>query len=472
LYLALVTIAARFSGEFYLTCTIVSLILTLAAIFLITDGMKFKGLAIAVTALLFSKGFIDYSLSGLENPATHLAIAGYLFFYWRKRDPFLLSLMAALAVTNRQDTALFFLPSLTMVYFRTGWRVWRPAALGWSPFIAWSLFSVFYYGFLFPNTAYAKLNIGVTTQHLIHQGVLYLDDAWRWDTATAVVIALGLVVACFVGEWMLCLGILLNLLYVVRVGGDYMTGRFLTGAVFLSAAILARYWKMPAPATAAAVSLVVAAGMSIPSPTIASARADFGKPWPDDPGLFVFDERAWNYPCSGLLRYGKHLPVWPGHLIRPGSVYSVSCTSPPVPNSPPLLWPDAFFARVGEGLSRAGTSTGIYSGVGMIGFFGGPHAHILDDMALGDALIARLPADLLALPGHYRRTVPPGYLETIKTGVNQIVDPGLHEYYDHLRIVISGDLWSMQRIKEIALINLGRYDRLLVGYSKALKKPL
>jgi hypothetical protein len=180
LYLALVTFAAWISGNIYLASIVVSLLLTAAAIFLIAYGARFAGLALAVLALGLSKGFIDYSVSGLENPATHLAIAGYLFLYWRKRDPFLLSLVAALAATNREDTLLFLLPSLCLVYFRTGWKVLRPALAGWSPFIAWSLFSLFYYGFLFPNTAYAKLNTGIPAWDLMHRGLLYYSNAWRW----------------------------------------------------------------------------------------------------------------------------------------------------------------------------------------------------------------------------------------------------------------------------------------------------
>ena len=56
---------------------------------------------------------------------------------------------------------------------------------------------------------------------------------------------------------------------------------------------------------------------------------------------------------------------------------------------------------------------------------------------------------------------PPGYTETLKTGVNQIQDKNLAEYYDHLRKIIRGDLWDPSRLREIALINLGYYNRLL-----------
>ena len=42
-------------------------------------------------------------------------------------------------------------------------------ALGLSPLIAWELFSLFYYGFLFPNTAFAKLNTGLPRNELMQE---------------------------------------------------------------------------------------------------------------------------------------------------------------------------------------------------------------------------------------------------------------------------------------------------------------
>ena len=40
-------------------------------------------------------------------------------------------------------------------------RAFLPSVLGFIPLIAWELFSLIYYGFLLPNTAYAKLNTGL-----------------------------------------------------------------------------------------------------------------------------------------------------------------------------------------------------------------------------------------------------------------------------------------------------------------------
>jgi arabinofuranosyltransferase len=432
LFLAIVTFATWLSGNVYFSAIAVSLALTIFAFLLIVSGTTEIGVLTGTTALVFSKAFVDFSISGLENPATHLAIAAYLFVYWRKRDPLTLSLIAALATTNRMDTVLFFLPSLLLVYLRAGLKVWKPALIGWTPFLAWSLFSLFYYGFLFPNTAYAKLHTGIPQQSMALQGIVYYINALRWDTATMFVIMLGLIVAYLAREWMLGLGVLLNLVYIVRVGGDFMAGRFFSASLFLCVALIARYWRPNPVFATATLALIAGLGMWVPSPTLTSATAEFGAPWPVDPGG-IADERAYYYRDSGLLRYHRD-----------------------------VLWPSFEWSQLGYKARQAKRKVTVFGNVGMYGYFAGPGVHIIDYMGLGDAFLARLPIPPAPWRvGHYARTLPKGYEETIATGVNRIEDPNLHRYYDHLRTVISGRLWSWDRLKEILLFNTGHYEPLL-----------
>jgi arabinofuranosyltransferase len=432
LFLSIVTFITWLSGNVYLSAIAASLALTLFAFFLIMNGASEIGIVTATAALIFSKAFVDFSISGLENPATHLAIAAYLFVYWRKRDPFALSLIAALAATNRMDTVLFFLPSLAAIYFQAGWRVWKPALIGWTPFFAWSLFSVFYYGFFFPNTAYAKLHTGIPPGDLMIQGIVYYVNALRLDTATLFVIMLGLIMAYLAREWWLAAGVLLNLIYIVRVGGDFMSARFFSASLFLSAALIARYWR-PNPVFAAATLAIIAGlGMWVPAPTLTSAKAEFGAPWPVDAGG-IADERQFYYQDCGLLRYRRD-----------------------------VLWPTFPASKLGDTLRQEKRKVAVYGTVGMYGYFAGPDVHIIDFMALGDAFLARLPMTQGHWRvGHYGRTLPKGYEATIATGVNLIEDPNLHQYYDHLHTVISGKLWRWKRLKEIFLFNIGHYESLL-----------
>ena len=56
------------------------------------------------------------------------------------------------------DTFLILVPALVWILYENGtMKMLIYAALGFLPFIFWELFSLLYYGFPFPNTAYAKL---------------------------------------------------------------------------------------------------------------------------------------------------------------------------------------------------------------------------------------------------------------------------------------------------------------------------
>jgi len=149
LFLAMVTFATWVSGNVFFAGCAVSLILTLVAFLILTRRASTLAMAVITIALLFSKGFMDFSVSGLENPATHLAMAAFFLVYWKNRDPFLLSLNCGLAATNRIDSVLLLLPALAVVYLNAGPKIWKRALAGWSPYIAWTAFALFYYGFCF-----------------------------------------------------------------------------------------------------------------------------------------------------------------------------------------------------------------------------------------------------------------------------------------------------------------------------------
>ena len=68
--------------------------------------------------------------------------------------------------------------------------------------------------------------------------------------------------------------------------------------------------------------------------------------------------------------------------------------------------------------------------------------------------------------GHYERNIPPGYLETLKSGTIQIKDPGLAAFYQQLSLITRGPLWSSARLRAIWEMNTGQDKALLAGYLK------
>jgi len=248
LWMFLMTFLYLLTGEFFLTVIAFSLVLTILAVLLVTQKIAKSNVTtlLVLLALMLSKSFVDYSISGLENPLIHLFIALFAYnFFKYETNPgslFMLSLIAGLACLNRMDTILFFVPALIYAFWKIrAVKNFFIILAGFSPFIIWELFSLWYYGFLFPNTAYAKLSTGIGRSDLILQGLAYLKNALIMDPLSVVIIICGFVVTFISKErhkLSLSFGILLYLAYVVYIGGDFMSGRFLAAPFFCSVILL------------------------------------------------------------------------------------------------------------------------------------------------------------------------------------------------------------------------------------------
>jgi arabinofuranosyltransferase len=152
--------------------------------------------ALLLTALCFSRCFVDFSTSGLENPLVHLLLLLFYVEFFKKEGFSIqrLSLWAALSVVNRFDTLPLLLLPLVLSYRTRASVADRRAILkGWSPAILWFTFAIVYYGFPFPNTAYAKLNAEIPRLEMARQGLSYLVDALVNDPQTIIMIAAALV---------------------------------------------------------------------------------------------------------------------------------------------------------------------------------------------------------------------------------------------------------------------------------------
>ena len=250
MWMFLVSAAYFFTREIYFTSIFLSVATSLMAVIVVAFSVarSWTGALLGVTILTFSKAFTDYSTSGLENPLSHLLLALFLLVYLKSdfsvKHMFLLALIAALAAFNRLDTILLYIPALGYGYFKTDskHKGLYAIALGFLPLLLWEAFSLFYYGFPFPNTAYAKLNTGIPDATLARQGLNYLLNSIRWDPLTLSIVGGGIVASIFNQERRatvpVAAGIVLYLLYVVKIGGDFMSGRFLTDPMFAATILL------------------------------------------------------------------------------------------------------------------------------------------------------------------------------------------------------------------------------------------
>ena len=102
--------------------------------------------------------------------------------------------------------------------------------------------------------------------------------------------------------------------------------------------------------------------------------------------------------------------------------------------------------------------------MGQAGLDLGPYVHLLDECALADPLLARLPAvfnDAWRV-GHYRRMIPAQYRESLERSANLLEDKALAEYYEHLRLITrSTPLLRGDRLRAILRVNRGAFDHLI-----------
>ena len=450
-------------GEFYTSVMLLSLVLDVAMLGLLFYYGARSTWHILLGALMlgFSRAYVDFATSGLENPLAHLLLVVFLllFFRWveglrhaQSPEPSaIFSLfrvgvlvgIACLGVLNRADHALLFGFPLLYVLWHTRWNVRLLGVLFLAslPLFAWEAFSLIYYGSLVPNTAYAKLSASIPVGEMWLQGLYYYLYTLVRDPLTF---------ACLVGGCALMLvrlvskkrryvgfvglGVLCYAVYIVRIGGDFMAGRFLSAMVVVVVVVVLRERLHLFSHLLPVAGLVVLLHAYGENPVHRTDRA--WKGWESTSG--VGDERAYYFATTGLV-YASVNKRMPSHD----------------------WW------REGERDRARGLKVIEKGAVGMYGVAAGPGVHIVDRFALCDPLLARLP--MRRLPnepwrvGHYYRLVPQDYHQ-VAIGEGALKDPDLRRYYEKIRRVTRGPLFSKQRWEAIWGLHTGRYRRWLERY--------
>ncbi|MCX8092966.1 MAG: hypothetical protein N3E50_02215, partial [Candidatus Goldbacteria bacterium] len=117
-----------------------------------------------LSGLCFSKAYIDFSTSGLENPLTFFLIVLFLYVSIKITDLnkkwFYLSLIFSGLFLNRPDAVLIVIPAILFMLYKEK-PPYKFIFYGLIPLFLWEVFSFIYYGFPLPNTFYAKLLTGI-----------------------------------------------------------------------------------------------------------------------------------------------------------------------------------------------------------------------------------------------------------------------------------------------------------------------
>lgn len=414
-------------------------------------------LACFMLPLFLSKAFIEYAGSGLETSLSFLlfSMLGYAIVHCQKHAyfPLIISLLSSLLLLNRLDHIILIAPLLLVLSLqRNHWQVF----VGAIPLLCWFAFSLVYYGFLLPNTKYAKLDTGLSLSAYISQGLEYGFIWLTQDTASAITVMVAVFYSFATlrntwnkaktqknndqptslslplwGKEALALGIILNIAYVISIGGDYMMGRFFAVIFF------AGCWLLLASVNHLKSDMVFAAVIVL---LLAYATS-----------YFVRDIRGNCEACVPIKGrvldaqriFGNNalfISLWPPKMRSEGQYKFAYEGRRIAAENPPPIKPLMY--------------------VGMIGYYAGPHVILLDELALADPLLARLPArtDRPFYVGHYRRRIPRGYIHAIKTGKLDAMEPSLARYYEKLRLITQGDMWDKKRLQTIIRFNFGQYN--------------
>ena len=436
LWFFLLSIPYWVTREGYFTVYVVIFVVSIAAYVTLLRGVASNATTawLAGSALLFSKSFMDFSTSGLENPLSHLVLLLFLMAVWRARDGLgslnAVWLCAGALMLNRLDLVVLLTPPLLAASWTFGWRrSVRSAAIGLAPLVAWELFSVIYFGFPFPNTAYAKLQTGVASSTLLAQGLLYVLETFGADPVTPLTVLTATAMVLRYGprrDWTVLLGCLMYIGYIVRVGGDFMIGRFLTVPLVAAVAVWAHIpWRLRATDVAGALAGIALLGLfATTRPPITSGANTFilnAAEGMSSSG--IADERAFYYRVTGLLRWSRERPLPWNTQVAQGQALRQS----------PRIVSDV--------------------NVGFLGYFAGPAVTIVDEHGLCDPLLARLPAEANWRIGHFHRTPPPGYIESLENNRNMIADPSVRHLFEQVRRVTRDPIWSTRRWHAILELN-------------------
>jgi arabinofuranosyltransferase len=432
-----------FSGEMWLSGMILGMLLSLLLWILLfgrRENQDAQGL-MAAAVMLLSSAFVDFSTSGLENSLSHLLAVLFAMQFLKERSDakwlFWMAFLASMLMLCRLDLGLLAIPAMLAAWFRVKLPgKWRYVLLGLAPIVIWEIFSLCNYGFLLPNTWYAKLGTGDHRLFLLGRGLVYCWDTLRHDPVTGLAILLGIAGAFWKGNarhrWLLA-GMLLYLLAVLFAGGDFMRGRMFSVAFALSIFLLMRL-QLPRWTFLVGLVLLAAGLIRRDAPIFAGPNYHVGRT--ESPQVFypdyITDERA---------MYWRKLGLWANHgqSIHPAKTIEA----------------EADAARNGH-RAEAYYQVRVVGAAGIAGYVRQKDEWLLDHHGLTDPFLARVPAIKTDWwrAGHGVHLIPPGYQQSLSREENMMVLGPEQEFYDRLRLVTRGELWTWARWKAIWELNL------------------
>ena len=423
-----------------------------------------KQVVISFLAMIGSVSFMSYTTSGLENCLLFfLAALFYKYYYTHEtytgKQLLYMGLLISFIAMTRMDAVLMFVPAILYIYIAKRERIsfLRAVPIGLLsllPFIFWELFSLFYFGFPFPNTAYVKLGTDIALKEYLYRGLQYFFVTTVCDLPLMIMIAFMIAAVCVVRRTEViqaAAGVVLYLVYILYIGGDFMLGRHFTVSFLISVMTCLYMVRNGFDAEFRNRRLEKALILTLSGALVFSATCGlitdqflFGH----ERGLPIADEREGYFTYTSLYNNAISYFTTGEMCIR-------------------QAWNEEGIDEIRNTLSGCG----IIRMVPGISMYYNSDLYLNDWYGLGDPFISKLPGvkeDNWRI-GHIWREPPEGYEETIAyEEENLIQNEDISKYYDVIRLITRGPLFDGNRIKAIIDINLGKYDYLVENYKSTL----
>ena len=417
----------------------------------------------AFIILVGSYSFMSYTTAGLENCMLFYLASLFLVVYFenntfKSKELLKIAILISLIAMARMDAVLIFAPMAVYVYLLKRERVSFIKAVGLgltglTPFILWEVFATFYFGFPFPNTAYAKLGTNFPLSDYIYRGMQYYLNVIISDPITLVVPFMIIIAAVIIKKadyiWTMA-GVVLYGIYLLYIGGDFMMGRHFTVMFFVSTItyLVMRNRETVLKRTGICFDKVFTGAVIIAlvfsySMQVVTSQFQYGDKFTTP----ISDERKGYFKYTSLVDNAISYITVGDMCIR-----------------------EAWNEQGIRELREANYPGGVIDNAPGISVYYYPDMYIVDKYALADPFLTKLPAvmDDNWRIGHMYRDIPKGYLNTLLYNRNMIEDEDLAKYLDIIRLITRGNLFDKERIDAVIHMNLGDYDYLLDSYKSTL----
>jgi hypothetical protein len=371
---------------------------------------------IAVALLAVQSTFTDYGTTGMETAFASLMVnLGVLALVWKDSAwaTFWAGFCWIMATLTRPDHALFYAIGSAVVFgiwLLPTWRarkrglraIWReglrPMATYAAPFLIWlgyAAWKLHYYGELMPNTYYAKS----AYEAYYSQGWVYAASFHLASHLWIVIVAVFLLwpwrpPSNTPGRRFLAFAVPVILAYegyVVRVGGDFMFGRFyvsLIPLILLCGEQVVHEFSLSRAARAQALARLRAKPDAEPPPAARRSTLRVG-------GCIMIT--AMVASAIGVQLIEPRKGRW--KLTDESSYYPITDWSPIVIDHANyrvgLILGRIHAGLEGQGLSEPVIATGA---IGLLGYYS--HMTLIDRLGLTDATVAHQVIEKRGRPGH------------------------------------------------------------------------